>query len=130
MRTAIQTKPTKTRLSSTSLTERRSGATSSITAASSTELRTTTAPSRSAYGQKTSTVRVGNTIERAVQFDDTIPRAENLNYSSSDYVSGDFNLTADILDDVQVKSVKISYNGGQDYVDLVTANTVEPASLR
>lgn len=71
----------------------------------------------------------GNWVQRTVQFDDTIPRAENVNRSSGDYVSGTFTLNADIVDDVQVRSVGISYNGGQNYTTLVDNNEAVSAGV-
>ena len=61
---------------------------------------------------------VGNPIEIAVRFDDTIPRIESLNYVSGDYVSGEFTLTGNIEDDERVDRVRISYDGGISYSDI------------
>ena len=71
----------------------------------------------------------GNYQELNVHFDDTIPRVENLSHGSGDYVSGVFLLTGDVLDDVQVQSISLSYDGGVSYTDItadgakVTQNT-------
>ena len=71
----------------------------------------------------------GNYQELTIHFDDTIPRVENLSHSCGDYVSGVFMLTGDVLDDVQVQSISISYDGGVSYTDItadgarVTQNT-------
>jgi len=72
---------------------------------------------------------VGNPVEVSVQFDDTIPRVDNLNLASGDYVRGTFNLTADAMDDDAgaVRDVSISYDGGQSYTLIVDDGTIQPA---
>ena len=72
---------------------------------------------------------VGNTVELTVVFDDTIPRVENMSHTSSDYVRGQFTFTADVFDDEEVRSIRISYNGGQDYVDLVLNGIVQEPTM-
>lgn len=61
---------------------------------------------------------VGNPVEIAVRFDDTIPRVEGLNYITGDYVGGVFTLTGDIQDDEGIDRVQISYDGGISYYDM------------
>jgi hypothetical protein len=67
---------------------------------------------------------VGNPSELTIVFDDTIPRFENLSHQSSDYEREEFTLTGDVIDDAAVRTIRISYNGGQDYVDLVDDGVV------
>ena len=71
----------------------------------------------------------GNPVERSVQFDDSIPRVENLNLSSGDYVRGTFDLTGDVLDDIQVRDVSVSYDGGQNYDLLVDEGVIVGAGI-
>jgi hypothetical protein len=65
----------------------------------------------------------GNYQELTVHFDDAIPRLENVSHSSGDYVKGIFNLTADVLDDIQVDGIYISYDGGVSYDDVLNDPT-------
>ncbi len=62
---------------------------------------------------------VGNYQELAIRFDDTIPRVENISHASGDYVSRSVLLTADILDDDEVSSIQISYDGGISYEEII-----------
>ncbi len=60
----------------------------------------------------------GNFQQLAIHFDNTIPRIENLNLGSGDYVKGSFSLTGDALDDTQVTGIYISYDGGVNYTNI------------
>jgi len=77
----------------------------------------------------------GNFQELSIHFDDTIPRVENLSHSSGDYVKGNFTLTGDALDDQQITSISISYDGGVSYTDItsnpayVTKNAINDYDL-
>ncbi len=62
----------------------------------------------------------GNYQELHITLDNTIPRIENLNLESGDYVKGDFTLTGDALDDLYVDQILISYNGGTSYTDIIS----------
>lgn len=61
---------------------------------------------------------VGNPVEIAIRFDDTIPRVEALNYVTGDYVGGVFTLTGDVHDDEGIDRLQISYDGGISYYDM------------
>ncbi|MBN1410020.1 MAG: hypothetical protein JW969_04195 [Spirochaetales bacterium] len=63
----------------------------------------------------------GNYQQIAVHLDDLIPRVENLNYESSDYVRGSITLTGDAYDDptTSLSYIQISYNGGVSYEDIM-----------
>jgi hypothetical protein len=65
----------------------------------------------------------GNYVELNVHFDDTIPRVENLSHSSGDYVKGNFSLTGDVLDDEEIASINVSYDGGVSYTDITASPT-------
>ncbi len=60
----------------------------------------------------------GNYQELSIRFDDSIPRVENMSHASGDYVNEEVSLTADILDDEEVSSISISYDGGISYTDI------------
>ncbi|MFW5783359.1 MAG: Ig-like domain-containing protein, partial [Spirochaetota bacterium] len=71
---------------------------------------------------------VGNPVEIAIRFDDTIPRVEGLEVDGRSFlngisVSGTFPLRADIRDDEQVNRVRISYDGGITYRDVYDRST-------
>jgi hypothetical protein len=65
----------------------------------------------------------GNFVELTIHFDDTIPRFENVSHSSGDYVKDVFNLTADVLDNVSVEDIYISYDGGVSFDDILNDPT-------
>lgn len=74
----------------------------------------------------------GNPVEQQVQFDDTIPHVDGLEIddlpvSSGDYVRDAFVLEAEARDDDAgaVRSVGISFDGGQTYDLLVDAGVID-----
>jgi large repetitive protein len=75
----------------------------------------------------------GDVTEFSVHLDNTIPRIESLNLVSGEFVKGLFSITGSALDDNQVASVQISYDGGINYQNLpvgtYTVNTVSDWSL-
>ncbi|MCK4514803.1 MAG: hypothetical protein KAU31_06065, partial [Spirochaetaceae bacterium] len=72
---------------------------------------------------------VGNPLEIAVRFDDTIPRVESLSHISGSYVSGTFTLEGNILDDERVDRVRLSYDGGISYDDLFQRGVSNDGSI-
>jgi len=66
----------------------------------------------------------GNPVEQSIQFDDSKARVDNLSLSSGDYVAGVFPLTGDVVDDVEVTTVELSTDGGQNWDSLTLGGTV------
>ena len=60
----------------------------------------------------------GDSSEFSIHLDDTIPRIESLNLISGDYVKGQFHITGQALDDEQIGTLQISYDGGINYQNL------------
>jgi hypothetical protein len=75
----------------------------------------------------------GDFSQFSIHLDDTIPRIESLNLVSGDYVKGVFHITGQALDDEQIGTVQISYDGGINYQNLpggsYTVNSVKDWSL-
>ncbi len=75
----------------------------------------------------------GDIQEFALHLDDTIPRIESLNLVSGDFVKGEFHITGQALDDEQIGTVQISYDGGINYSNIAagwyTVNDVDDWSL-
>jgi hypothetical protein len=71
----------------------------------------------------------GDTSEFSVHLDDTIPRIESLNLVSGDYVKGVFHITGQALDDEQIGTLQISYDGGINYQNLPGSPFANPYSL-
>lgn len=62
-----------------------------------------------------------------IKMDDTVPYFTELP-TADEYKSGSFKITGHVLDDRSIKTLKISYNGGAQYHDIVSnENLVEPS---
>ena len=71
----------------------------------------------------------GDIQEFSIHLDDTIPRIESLNRVSGDYVTGVFHITGQALDDEQIGTLQISYDGGINYQNLPGSPFPNPYSL-
>ncbi len=71
----------------------------------------------------------GDIQEFTIHLDDTIPRIESLNRVSGDYVTGEFHITGQALDDEQIGTLQISYDGGINYQNLPGSPFANPYSL-
>ena len=75
----------------------------------------------------------GDISEFSIHLDDTIPRIESLSLVSGDFVQGLFHITGQALDDEQIGTVQISYDGGINYQNLApgsyVVNTLKDWSL-
>ncbi len=69
-----------------------------------------------------------------IRLDETIPRIESLKIDGADYVVGStvkktVTLSCSILDDEQVKSIKMSWDGGQNYSDELITGAAAPYTV-